>query len=84
MSHFISLVNFDLFNMNELNGSRVWLIREDLPEPDTPVIHVNKPTGISAEIFCKLFSEELTILIFSFPRDIRFFGILISLSPDKY
>ena len=84
MSHFISLVNFDLFSMNELNGRRVWLIREDFPEPDTPVIHVNKPTGISAEIFCKLFSEELTILIFSFPRDIRFFGILISLSPDKY
>ena len=37
-------------------GSKVWLISEDLPEPDTPVMQVNKPTGISTLISLRLFS----------------------------
>ena len=61
LSHLISLLNLDLLSINELNGRRVWLIREDLPEPDTPVIQVKIPIGISAEIFWRLFSDEFMI-----------------------
>ena len=44
--HLTSLVSFDLFKINELNGRRVWFINDDLPEPETPVIQVKSPTGI--------------------------------------
>ena len=47
-SHLISFDNLDLFKIKELNGKSVWFIKEDLPDPETPVIQVNKPTGISA------------------------------------
>ena len=83
-SHLISFDNFDLFKIKELNGKSVWFIKEDLPDPETPVMQVNKPTGISVEIFFKLFSCALIILIlFSFGVS-RFLGALISFFPDKY
>ena len=84
LSHLISLLNFDLLSINELNGRRVWLIKEDLPEPDTPVIQVKIPMGISAEIFWRLFSVEFMILIiFPFAANLLE-GIFIFLSPDRY
>ena len=83
-SHFISLESFDLLSIKELNGSNVWFIKEDFPEPETPVIHVKRPTGISVEIFCKLFSDALMIWILS-PKGLSLFlGILISFSPERY
>ena len=56
LSHLISFESFDLFRIKELIGKRVWLISVDLPEPETPVIHVKRPTGMSTDIFFKLFS----------------------------
>ena len=32
------------------------LISDDFPDPDTPVIHVSKPIGISTSILFKLFA----------------------------
>ena len=84
LSHLISLLSFALLSIKELIGSRVWLIKDDFPDPDTPVIHVKIPIGISAEIFWRLFSEELIILItLSFGATL-FVGTLIPFSPVKY
>ena len=55
-SHFTSLFNLALFKIKELIGSNVWLIKDDFPEPDTPVTQVNKPIGISTDMFLRLFS----------------------------
>ena len=52
-------------------------MREDFPDPDTPVTHVNKPIGILTSILFKLFACALEIeihLLFGF---IRFVGIFI-------
>ena len=70
--------------MKELIGKRVWFINEDFPDPDTPVIHVNRPTGISTETFFKLFSKASIIFIFSSFIFNLFLGTLIFLLPDKY
>ena len=51
LSHLISLLSFALLSIKELIGSKVWLMRDDFPDPETPVIHVKMPIGISAEIF---------------------------------
>ena len=84
LSHFISLFNLDLLRMNELIGKRVWLINEDFPEPDTPVIHVNNPIGIFTDIFWRLFSEALIILIFFSDGFFLLDGIWILFSPLRY
>ena len=83
-SHLISLESFDLFNIKELIGSNVWFIKDDLPDPETPVIQVNNPTGISTVISFKLFSDALIILIFLSEGFTRFVGIFIFFLPDKY
>mgnify|MGYP002214393838 CR=1 FL=1 len=80
----ISFESFDLFNIKELIGSNVWFIKDDLPDPETPVIQVNNPTGISTVISFKLFSDALIILIFLSEGFTRFVGIFIFFLPDKY
>jgi hypothetical protein len=60
------------------------LIKDDFPDPDTPVIHVNKPIGISTVTFFKLFSEAFIIETNSLPGLVRFFGTVIPFLPDKY
>ena len=59
-------------------------IRVDFPEPETPVTHVNTPSGILTFIFFKLFSSAPIISI-DFPFDfLLFFGTKIFLLPLKY
>jgi len=36
----------DLCNKLFKAGKRIWLIKDDFPAPDTPVIQVNKLTGL--------------------------------------
>ena len=38
----------------EIAGSKVWFIRVDFPEPDTPVTQTNKSKGNSKLMFFKL------------------------------
>ena len=47
-------------------------------------MHVKMPIGISAEIFCRLFSQELIIFIFLSLGATLFAGTLIPFSPVKY
>ena len=42
----------------------VSLIRVDFPDPDTPVTHVNNPTGMLTSKFFKLFEDALKIFKF--------------------
>ena len=59
------------------------MIRDDFPDPDTPVTAVNKPTGISTSILFKLLANADFISInlpFGFAL---FFGTFISLFFDK-
>ena len=60
------------------------MISVDLPEPDTPVIQVNKPTGISKFTPFRLFPVapfNFKSLLLS--SAVRFFGISIFSSPDN-
>src|SRR3569833_593448 len=43
--------------------NRVSIIRVDLPDPETPVTHVNKPTGTSAVTFRRLLPVAPTMRI---------------------
>ena len=65
-------------------GNNVSLIKVDLPEPDTPVIQVNKPTGIFKLTFFRLlpFAPKI-VSIFSRSTGTRFSGIAIRRSPLK-
>ena len=57
-----SWVSF-LNNLFLIRGYKVSLIRLDFPEPETPVMHVSKPNGISTETFYKLFLSTFSNLI---------------------
>ena len=72
----------DKYNDNKF-GIGVILIKDDLPEPETPVTHVKTPTGIFTVIFCKLFLYAPSISI-KFLGFTEFFGKFIDLWPDKY
>ena len=65
-------------------GSNVWFINDDLPEPETPVTHVKRPTGISAVILLRLFSLAFIIFIFCSDGFNLLVGMGIFLWPDKY
>jgi len=58
-------------------------MRVDLPEPETPVMHIKRPKGNSTFIFFKLCSEAPKIFIDLPLPMIRFSGILIFFRPDK-
>lgn len=60
---------------------RTSLISVDLPDPETPVMHVNTPSGIFTLIFFKLFCVAPNISI-AFPFDfLRFSGNFILFLP---
>ena len=64
---------------------RVSLISVDLPEPDTPVIAVNRPDGISRSTFLRLlprapFSLSISLRLGTW----RFAGTSIRFLPDRY
>lgn len=64
---------------------KVLLIRVDLPEPDTPVTHTNKPTGKLKVTFFRLLPEAPSItnqrLFFGF---VRLSGNAIINFPERY
>src|SRR5438552_17076180 len=57
----------------------------DLPEPETPVTHTNRPTGSARSIFLRLFPRaprSLKTRVLSKRR--RFLGTAISSAPERY
>ena len=72
------------FNAFWAIGNKVSFINVDLPEPETPVIQVNKPTGISKLTFFRLLPDAPNNLsVFFLSSAVRFFGISIFSAPDK-
>src|SRR5690606_11407758 len=66
-------------------GNRVLLIRDDLPEPETPVTQVNRPTGISRSTFFSLLPQApLSRSHLSLLGGMRLLGTWIFFSPDRY
>ena len=56
----------------------------DFPEPETPVMHVNVPKGISMFTFFKLLPlAPFSCMLLPFPF-LRSFGIYIFILLDKY
>src|SRR5207247_6170951 len=56
----------------------------DLPDPETPVMHVIKPSGISTSIFFRLCLAAFLSLIVLGPGNRRFFGLETFSSPLRY
>ena len=56
----------------------------DLPPPDTPVMAVNRPSGISAVTFFRLLPRALTTLMVRRLLGARRSGIGTLSSPDRY
>ena len=72
------------YNSLEIKGYKVWFIRLDLPEPDTPVMLVNFPNGNFTVTFFKLFPVA-PIKVNNFPLPFRrLFCTLILACPVKY
>ena len=66
-------------------GYRVLLISVDLPEPDTPVTQVIRPTGISRLTLCKLLPQApLRRSHLSFCGGLRLAGMGILTLPERY
>src|SRR5690606_22358956 len=66
-------------------GYRVVLIRVDLPEPDTPVIQVNRPKGISSVTLFRLLPVAPTRRsILSGLGAVRCWGTAITRVPERY
>ena len=63
---------------------KISLIKELLPDPDTPVTQVNVPSGNDTLIFLRLFSLAPTILINLPLPTLLLSGTIIFLLPDKY
>ena len=56
----------------------------DLPEPETPLIQVKRPTGILAVTFLRLFPVA-PLMVIQRPSGLRrFSGTAIFFLPDKY
>ncbi|MPN03163.1 hypothetical protein SDC9_150388 [bioreactor metagenome] len=62
---------------------KISLTRELLPEPETPVIHVNTPSGILTSMFLRLFSEAPTTVRYCSPF-LLFKGMSIFFLPLKF
>ena len=76
-----TLLRYNLLAIVLYNTS---LIRDDLPEPDTPVTTTSLFKGISTFTLCRLFSFAPLIDIFKpFPLR-RFLGTGILYSPERY
>ena len=58
---------------------------DDLPEPDTPVMTVNTPIGISTSMFFKLLTDALWIVsIFFLSMGRLLMGTGMNFLPDRY
>ena len=65
-------------------GNRVLLISVDLPEPETPVTQVSRPTGISRSTLRRLLPRApLSFSDFFLSRGVRVAGYWIFLRPDR-
>ena len=74
-----------LFSSETNRGCKVPFIKLDFPDPETPVIQVNKPNGILTCKPFKLFFLALFILIsFSLFTFSLFNGVAIDFCPFKY
>ncbi|MCY1310056.1 hypothetical protein D9M70_602120 [compost metagenome] len=66
-------------------GNSVLLISVDLPEPETPVMQVNRPTGSSRLTFCRLLPRApLSLSRVFLLRAVRLAGTAIFLRPERY
>ena len=74
-----SLLSRSLFTIEEY---KTLLINDDLPDPDTPVMHVNRPKGILTSISLRLFANAFEIEIHSLPGRRRSFGTSIIFLPE--
>jgi len=54
-----------LLSLESKNGERVLLMRLDLPDPLTPVTHVNIPSGMSMSTPFRLLSDAPLIFRYS-------------------
>ena len=78
-----------LFKTSVTAGRRVWFKRVDFPEPETPVMHIKRPKGMSRSTSLRLcpeapfnFSQPSSdLLLLGF---LLLEGILIFFCPDKY
>ena len=72
------------FKSLESLGTIIWLSNDDLPEPETPVIQVNVPKGISTFKDLRLFClAPLTLKNLPLPTLLAI-GTGMLYSPDKY
>ena len=61
------------------------MTRVDLPEPDTPVTQVSKPTGNSRSTFLRLLPvAPVMVSMRDSSQGMRFFGTAISSEPLRY
>ena len=74
----------DLFKLLFIAGYKVWLIKVDFPEPETPVTHINFPKGSFKSTSLRLLPEHPEILIDSFESIEPFFLISIFFFPEIY
>src|SRR5690606_20992293 len=73
------------FSRSAAIGYRVLLIKVDLPEPDTPVIQVNRPKGISRVTLFRLLPVAPTRRsILSESGAVRCSGMAIIRAPERY
>ena len=76
--------SFDLFIVLDNILHNISFTRVLLPLPETPVTHINLPSGNSTEIFFKLFSlHPVNLIDLPFPF-LRFFGTSIFSLPERY
>ena len=72
------------YNILEIAAANVCLMRDDLPEPDTPVTHMSLANGISQISFLRLLPDApFNIIFLPFPNR-RFLLYLICFLLDKY
>ncbi|MNG05786.1 hypothetical protein D3C84_889960 [compost metagenome] len=73
------------FSAVAVMGNRVLLIRVDLPEPETPVTQVSRPTGTSRLTCCRLLPRApLSLSDFFLSRGVRWAGTWIFTRPERY
>src|SRR3990167_8777186 len=84
MERRLTLKFFDILNFRAASLYNTSFINVDLPEPETPVIQTNLPSGISTLSLLRLCSRAQFILSFLFDFPQRLFGIVIERSPRRY
>jgi len=78
-------VYLDPFNVCATDLKSVLIVKVDLPLPETPVIQVSVPRGISQSTFLRLLPSAFIISIYLlFSAFLLLLGISIFSLPDKY